>query len=618
MQETEQDAGRLEALSEADDKGRGNEPLLCEVSWEACQQGGGIYTVIRSKVPVMIEGWGRRYCVVGPYNPATSPAEFEEVPPTGVFGRVAKAMQDFGFDVHFGYWLVTGKPRAVLLNPRSVMHRLGDVKYLLWEHHGIGFEWADDLMNQVVAFGFLVEQFFRVLSAQQAEHRPIIAHFHEWMAGSAIPEMRRASLPVSIVFTTHATQIGRYLAMNDAHFYERLPHIDWAHEAKYFNIESQVKLERAAAHGAHVMSTVSDVTAMECEYLLGRKCDAILPNGLNIKRFVAMHEFQNLHRVYKDKINEFVMGHFFPSYTFDLDTTMYFFTSGRFEYRNKGFDVTIEALARLNYRLKQVKSKKTVVFFLISKQPCKSINPEVLRTQAVMEEMRKNVGAVKDHIGEKLFESLAMGVWPRLDDLVDDYWRLRMRRTLHALKTTRLPIVVTHDLVNDTHDEVLNQLRFCNLVNRPEDPVKVVYHPDFIASTNPLFGIDYDQFVRGCHLGIFPSHYEPWGYTPLECVAFGLPSITSDLAGFGAYVVKNMPDHKERGIMVLNRRNANFDQASGQLADMMFGFMMLDRRERITMRNRVESSCEHFDWHNLGKFYAQAHELALKLGPHRA
>ena len=593
--------------------GRGGEPLLCEVSWEICQQVGGIYTVIRSKVPSMTETWGRRYCVVGPYIDGVSPVEFEEVTPTGVFGHAAKAMQDFGFDVHYGYWLVTGRPRAILLNPHSAMKHLGEIKYLLWEHHGIGFEWADDLMNQVLAFGYLVEHFFRVLTAQQAEQRSIVAHFHEWMGGTAIPEIRRAKLPMATVFTTHATTLGRCLAMNDAWFYDHLPFIDWQADAKRFNIDSQVRLERAAAHGAHVLTTVSDVTAWECEHLLGRKPEVVLPNGLNIKRFVALHEFQNFHRLYKEKIQEFIMGHFFPSYTFDLDQTVYFFTSGRYEYRNKGFDLTIEAMARLNHRMKQARMRRTVVFFIISRQPFRSINPEVLRSRAVMEEMRKNCEAVKNQVGDKLFMSLATGTWPRLDDLVDEYWRLRLRRTLHAWKTQRLPPIVTHDLWEDGKDEVLNKLRSCNLINLRDDPVKIVYHPDFVTASNALFGMDYDHFVRGSHLGIFPSFYEPWGYAPLECMALGIPSVTSDLSGFGAYVMKHMPDHKERGIMVVNRRYASFDAAANQLADIAFNFLQLDRRDRIALRNRVEGSCEHFDWHNLGKYYTEAHELALRM-----
>ena len=165
------------------------------------------------------------------------------------------------------------------------------------------------------------------------------------MGAAAIPEIRRLNLPVATVFTTHATLLGRYLATGDNWFYNHLPNINWHADAKRYNIEARVLLERAAAHGAHVFTTVSSVTAQECEHLLGRRVDAVLPNGLNIERFIARHESENLHKIYKEKIHKFVMGHFFQSYHFDLNRTLYFFTSGRYEYRNKGFDLT-RALAR--------------------------------------------------------------------------------------------------------------------------------------------------------------------------------------------------------------------------------------------------------------------------------
>ncbi|MEI6564670.1 MAG: glycogen synthase [bacterium] len=588
------------------------EPLLFEVAWEVCQQVGGIYTVIRSKVPSIVEQWGNRYCVIGPYNPQTSQTEFEEVQPKGLFLDVIRTLNDQGIEAHYGHWLITGRPRALLINPHSVQPQLGWIKYLLWEHHSIAINNEDDLVNQVVAFGFAVEQCFRAIAKAQTTKRPIIAHFHEWMGGTAIPEIRRSNIPVSIVFTTHATLLGRYLAMNDPWFYDHVPFVDWLADARKFNIEAQVRLERAAAHGCHVFSTVSDITGFECEHLLGRKPDVLVPNGLNIERFVALHEFQNLHRVYKEKINEFVVAHFFPSYSFDLDRTLYFFTSGRFEYRNKGFDLTIESLARLNYRMKQAGTNKTIVFFVITRKPIRSINAEALRRRAMMQEMHDDCRAIANQIGERLFVATSMGKFPDTDELVDDYWKLRLRRLMHVWRSKSMPTIVTHDLVDDSHDEILNQLRSCQLFNQPGDPVKVVYHPDFVTTNDPLFGMDYDQFVRGCHLGIFPSCYEPWGYAPLECAALGLPSVTSNLSGFGTYLEQNIENHETDGLHVLNRRFASFDTSANALTDWLFSFMQLDRRERINQRNRVQIASEHFDWHNLGRYYAQAYQMVLK------
>ena len=586
-----------------------SEPMLFEISWEVCQQVGGIYTVIRSKVPGMIERWGRRYCLIGPYNPESAASEFEEGHPTGRIAEALRALADQGIRAHYGTWLITGRPQVILIEPWSLFDRLGRVKYFLWDHHGIPTPAEDPLLNGVLAFGHGVEQFFRCLTAQNTLRRPVIAHFHEWMAGSCIPELRRDHIDVAIVFTTHATMLGRYLAMNDPWFYDHVPFVDWQKEARHFNIEAQVRIERAAAHGAHVFTTLSDITAYECQHLLGRGPDLLLPNGLNIERFTAMHEFQNLHREYKERIHRFVMAHFFPSYTFDLDRTMYFFTSGRYEYRNKGFDLTIEALARLNHRLKHARSDRTIVFFLVSKRPFRSVNPDVLSSQAILEEIRQTCNSIKEQVAENLFHSTALGQTPRFDDLVDDYWRLRLRRTMQAWKRRRLPAIVTHDLVDDTHDEVLQQLRSYGLINSPHDPVKFVYHPDFITVTSPLFGMDYDQFVRGCHLGVFPSYYEPWGYTPPECVARGVPAVTSDLAGFGTYLMQHMADYQQHGMYVVHRRYKSWDESANELTNWLYDFTQLERRDRISLRNNVESTSERFDWSNLLRHYDHAYDM---------
>lgn len=586
-------------------------PLLFEVAWEVCQQLGGIYTVIRSKVPSMVKRWGDRYVVVGPYDPAVSPGEFEECPPPAGLAEVLEAVRREGVAVRFGTWLVTGRPQTVLLDPQSVADRLNETKYHIWEHHRIGLPGDDALVNRVVAFGACAHRFLRAVAATLAPTRPVVVHFHEWMAATALPEIRHERLPLATVFTTHATSLGRYEAMCDPGFYDHLQQVRWEDDARRFNIEPQVRLERAAAHGADVFTTVSEITAAECEHLLGRRPELVLPNGLNLERFVAMHEFQNLHREYKERISRFVMAHFFPSYSFDLDRTLYLFSSGRLEYRNKGFDLTLESLARLNARMQRERIDKTVVFFLITRAPCRSINPEVLRCRAMLEDMRDACDAIRNQIGEELFVNAAKAQMPDFEDLVTETMRLRLRRMLHNWKVNRLPFIVTHDLVDDAHDEVLGQLRRCQLLNRPEDPVKVVYHPDFVSSGNPLFGIDYGHFVRGCHLGIFPSAYEPWGYTPLECVASGIPAVTSDLSGFGSYLLRHMPDSQRRGLFVVHRRGNSYDSAAEELANWLLDFTRLERRDRIALRNAVESSADRFDWSNLSQHYAEAHELAL-------
>jgi glycogen synthase len=591
---------------------------LFEIAWEVCNQVGGIYTVIRSKVPTVIEEWGKEnYFLIGPYFEEQAAAHFD--PATDFSTPVGKAvlkMQERGFDVHYGQWIVSGRPNVVLFNPFSVYDKLAEIKHFVWQDYHISLPGQDELIDKVAAFGFQVKEFLRNLCASDFFDSQVITHFHEWMAGLPIPGIRKENLDIKIVFTTHATLLGRYLAMNDSKFYDHLAFYNWETEANNFNVRPIVEIERASAHGAHVFTTVSEVTARECTHLLGRTPELILPNGLNIERFEALHHVQNQHDEYKGEIHDFVMGHFFQSYSFDLEKTVYFFTSGRYEYHNKGYDLTLEALARLNWKMQQMNSDMTVVSFFITRRPYYTFNPEVLHSKALIEDIHRVSEEIKDQVGKRLYTKITSDngpyEFPDLKEMVDDYLRLKLRRDIQSWKTKLLPKVVTHTMEDDAKDEILNFLRTANLINNRHDKVKVVYHPDFISTSNPLFRMDYNQFVRGCHLGIFPSMYEPWGYTPLECLASGLPSVTSNLSGFGDYVSRNIQGHEKQGIFIIDRKSKDFHQSADELADIMFKFVQMTRRERIALRYKSEGASLHFDWPNLIEFYNEAYNMAVK------
>lgn len=588
--------------------------FLVEVAWETCNQVGGIYTVIRTKVPAMVEKWEQDYLLLGPYFTQTAAAEFEPlaIDTETPVGRAIAWMRDLGMEVHYGNWLITGKPKIVLFDIASRIKDVDAIKGRIWENHKISTLGVEDLVNQTIVFGELIRLFLSQLAVENKAKKDIIVHFHEWMASTCIPDLRKDKVKISTVFTTHATMLGRYLAGNVPNFYDVLDTFDWHKEAKHYGIEAQASFERAAAQKADVLTTVSDITAKECVAFLGRIPELILPNGLNIQRFAAIHEHQNLHSLYKKRISDFVMGHFFQNQPFDLDQTLYLFTSGRFEYSNKGYDLTLDALEILNRKMKESGSRKTVIMFFITKQPYHSIDPEVLHSRAVLDEIRENCQAIEKEVGEKLFQASAASkdlTLPDLNDFVDEYWRLRLRRTVQTWKTNSRPKVVTHLLKQE--DDIIRNLHRTQLLNHAEDKVKVVYHPDFIVSTNPLFGLDYGQFVRGCHLGVFPSYYEPWGYTPLECMARGVPTVTSDLSGFGDYMMQIMRDYEQWGVSVVNRKTQTYGESAEQLANLLFKFVQQSQRDRITQRNRVESIADTFDWSNLRGYYDTAHELAV-------
>ena len=433
-------------------------PLLFEVAWEVCWQLGGIYTVLRTKAATMLERWGDRYCLIGPYNPNTAAVEFEEQPTYGSIRETLQKLKDAGITCYFGRWLIAGRPRVILIDYRGRYRNLDFDKYLMWQDHRIEIPAHDGEVNEVVAFGFAVAEFFRNFTAI-VKDRPILAHFHEWMGGVAVPRIAHLRLPMATIFTTHATLLGRYLAGDNPYFYEHLPYIDPDREAAKYLIYPRYAIEKAAAHASTVFTTVSEVTNFEASRLLGRAPDAILPNGLNIQKFAAPHEFQYLHQKYKERIHEFVMGHFFPSYTFDLDNTIYLVTSGRYEYRNKGMDMFIEALARLNWRLKEVVNAPTVVAFIITKAAVKNVNVQVLQNQSMFEDMRHTCAEIAQQMGNRIFRSAAEGRMPTFAELLSEDAQVRLKRATHAWRTTRQPLIVTHDLVDDGGDPVLTHLR---------------------------------------------------------------------------------------------------------------------------------------------------------------
>jgi len=591
-------------------------PVLFEFSTEVCNQVGGIYQVIRSKAESMVERWGSRYCLVGPYNPASASIEFEERRPSGRWATLMESLERRGVRAHFGHWLITGRPRVILLEHGLSPGRLDQIKYLLWEKHGVTSPAGDGVVDTAVSFGDASFQLVRSAAEvwppeSGTGRRNVIAHFHEWLGGLAIPMLRAEKVKAATVFTTHATLLGRYMASNDEFFYDHLPFVDQAAEAGRYNVRGQHAMERSCAHGAHVFTTVSPITAEECTHLLGRSPELVTPNGLNVSHYELGHEFQTAHAQHKEKINRFTMGYFFPSYTFDLDRTLYLFTSGRFEPRNKGFDLCLETMARLNAQLRAFDLGVTVVFFIVTRQPTKSINPLSLQCRGVLNEIEDLCDHILEDVRRKMFPLAASGHRVDLDRLVDQYWAMRYRRTQQALKVPSLPPVVSHMLWDDANDPVLNHIRSLGLFNRAGDPVKVVYHPEFITSTNPLWQIDYDQFVRGCHLGVFPSAYEPWGYTPLECIASGVPAITSDLAGFGRFVSENDERSEEWGLTVLPRRGRSYHDAAADLARRILQFCRYDRRGRIDLRNEVVKRAPVFDWSRLVRYYHTAHDLAI-------
>jgi glycogen(starch) synthase len=601
----------------SDDKRDVYNPVLFECAWEVANKVGGIYTVIKTKVPVTVSEYGDRYCLIGPLSYKTAPMEVEAQEPTDpAIAATLENMRAQGVKALYGRWLIEGSPQVLLFDTGSQYSRLDEWKGDLWNLAGIPSPPHDHETNETIVFGYLVAWFLGEYVSRQL-HTAVVAHFHEWQAGLAIPLCRKRHIDVTTVFTTHATLLGRYLCAGSVDFYNNLQYFDVDHEAGKRGIYHRYCIERSAAHCADVFTTVSHITAYESEHLLKRKPDGVLPNGLNVVKFQAMHEFQNLHSTSKAKINEFVRGHFYGHYDFDLDNTLYMFTAGRYEYRNKGVDMFIESLARLNYRLQKAHSTVTVVAFIIMPATTHSYTIEALKGQAVTKQLRDTVTEVQHRIGARLFDHAARfhgenKVDPTPEQLLSDEDKVLLKRRIFALKRNSLPPIVTHNMADDASDPILGQIRRVKLFNSSSDRVKIVFHPDFLNSNNPILGLDYEEFVRGCHLGVFPSYYEPWGYTPAECTVMGIPSITTNLSGFGCFMQDLIERPADEGCYIIDRRMQSVEDSVSQLTDNMFAFCNKTRRQRINQRNRVERLSPLLDWKNLGIEYSKARQLALR------
>ncbi|KAM6895415.1 glycogen [starch] synthase, liver [Xenentodon cancila] len=586
--------------------------LLFEVAWEVTNKVGGIYTVIQSKAKITVDEWGENYYMMGPYFEHNFKTQVEVCePPNPAIRKAMDALIHNSCQVHFGRWLIEGSPYVILFDIGSAAWNLDRWKGDLWQTCNIGLPYNDREANDSLILGSMITWFFKELTDQLGDKPNAIAHFHEWQAGPGLILSRSRKIPIATVFTTHATLLGRYLCAGSVDFYNNLDKFDIDKEAGERQIYHRYCLERAAVHCAHVFTTVSQITAVEANHMLHRKPDVVTPNGLNVKKFSAMHEFQNQHSTNKTRIQEFVRGHFYGHLDFNLDKTLFFFIAGRYEFSNKGADIFLEALSRLNYLLRVHKNDMTVVVFFIMPAKTNNFNVESLKGQAIRKQLWDTAHTVKEKFGKKLYDALLKGHIPDMNAILDRDDFTIMKRAIYATQRHSLPPVTTHNMLDDSTDPILSNVRRIGLFNARNDRIKIIFHPEFLSSTSPLLPMDYEDFVRGCNLGVFPSYYEPWGYTPGECTVMGIPSVTTNLSGFGCFMEEHVSDPAAYGIYIVDRRFKSPEESCNQLTQFMFSFCQQSRRQRIIQRNRTERLSDLLDWRYLGRFYIHARHLAL-------
>ncbi len=583
--------------------------ILLEVSWEVCNKVGGIYTVVMSKAGKMVEIYGNDYYMIGPYFASKATGHFQEEIPNELCKQPFEELKKLGIICHYGKWLIEGSPNAILIDFENYRHRTDEIKKELWDWYKIDSLRAPSDYNGPLVWAYAAGMLIEKLSGFSADKK-IVAHFHEWLSGAGILYIKKKNVKVATVFTTHATVLGRTLASSNVELYSVWDKINPDQEVYKYNIESKHLVEKNSAAFADVFTTVSEITGMEAQYLLKKKPDVLLPNGLDISKFPSFEEVIIKHKIQRDRIREFMLYYFFPYYTFDPKETLIYFLAGRYEFHDKGIDMYIKALGKLNEKMKQAKTKKTIVAFIWVPANFRNIKPEILENKTLFQDIKDALEETIGDVEKNIIYSFVSGKKISNDTLFEDDFLTEMKIRIARFVKKGSPPIATHDLYSE-NDEILRAISAANLKNDESDRVKVIFYPIYLSGADGLLNLNYYEAMQGSHLGSFPSYYEPWGYTPLEAGALGVSSVTTDLAGFGRYFCSECEQSDSPGIYVLKRLNKNDDDVVKQLVDVMFRFANLSKEERTANKLQARKTASMADWKSFVKNYIAAHDLAV-------
>lgn len=585
--------------------------IVCEASWEVCNKCGGIYTVVSSKA-ALTQAHYDAYYLIGPLLDEHQEGFVPQEPPetiSRIFERLAKK----NIRCRYGYWDIEGSPSTILVDGKALFAHLNDIKKGLWEDHSVdslnaGYDFHEPLVWSW-GVGLLLEEFEKEFSKKS-----IVGHFHEWLSGASILHLANIKSSIATVFTTHATMLGRAISGSDRWLYDILESIDPEVEAKAIGIEEKFTMERAAAHTSDIFSTVSSSTAYEAKHVLGRE-PCVLPNGLPLDKFPTFEQASTNHKNNKRRMQEYLMAHFFPyqsnngeDHVFDLSNTLFFYTSGRYEFENKGLDVMIDALGQLNDRMKDKGTDKNIITFFFITGDGTNPKPELLENKNYLDELMDAI----NNRSNTFMQRFIMDVLSN-DDIdvkpLPEYMLQQMKRKYWSVKRHRDPPLTTHT-INEDDDAIIRACHNNNLLNRYDDKVKIVFIPSVLNGKDGLLNMTYYEAVSACHLGIFPSYYEPWGYTPLESLAHGVPAITTNLTGFGKYM-KNKLSENNKGLHVIPRNNDR-SATKKELVSIFESFISLTTNERVNCKINAHALATYADWRQLIRRYIDAHTKALK------
>lgn len=536
--------------------------LLFETSWEVCNKVGGIYAVLSTKAKTLQKRYKDNLIFIGPdlwSEDTPSPYFIEGKSPLSAW--FAQAQLPEGMRVRVGHWDVPGKPVALLVT-YDTLYRYKDALYTeMWNRYRVDSLHAygdyDESCMFAYAAALVIES---IVKWKDNPELKVVAHFDEWTTGMGLLYLKAHLPQVATVFTTHATSIGRSICGNGKPLYDYMEGYHGDQMAGELNMQSKHSLEKAAAHAADAFTTVSNVTARECQQLLERY-PLVTPNGFEQNyvpkgsKFTAMRTAARQRML---KVAACLTGQHYA------DDTLIVATSGRLEVRNKGIDIYLDAVASLRKSLGFVSSKRKVIALVLVPAWMKS---------------------------------------PRAD-LIEN---------LHAAKPHRLfDPVITHHLHNQDCDPIYNRINMLGFHNDPKDKLTIIDVPCYLNGNDGIFDMSYYDLLPGLDAAVFPSYYEPWGYTPLESAAFGVPTITTDLAGFGQWVLDRFGDDSDRyGVKVLHRTDGNYEETYRSIAMSMMNLYVMSDKMNRAIRNANRTTSKAASWDNFIGCYDEAYIYAL-------
>lgn len=541
---------------------------IFESSWEVCNKVGGIYTVLSTRAKTLQDAFKDKIIFIGPDLGDANSLYFKE--DKGLFGEWKVQADKEGLAVRLGRWCVPGEPVAVLVDFNQYYKDKNQIYTWLWEHYGVDSLHAYGDYDEASMFSFgaakVVESFYRFYLDEATK---VIYHGNEWMTGLGLLYLNNRLPQVATLFTTHATSIGRSIAGNNKPLYDYLFAYNGDQMACELNMQSKHSIEKQTAKYVDCFTTVSEITANECKELLDKQVDFVLPNGFENDFVPKGAAFTLKRKAARKRI--FEVANALLGEELDDENTLIVSTSGRYEFRNKGVDVYIEAMNRLK---RDSRLGKKILAFI----------------------------EVPGWVGE-----------PR-QDLID---RVNSKQKFDT--PLHVPMI-THWLHNMTHDNVLDMMKYLDMNNSSEDNVKLVFLPCYLNGNDGIFNMKYYDLVLGNDLCIYPSYYEPWGYTPLEAIAFKVPCITSDLAGFGLWVNSELGRYGEimDGVKVIHRTDYNYSEVADKIKDTVAEFSNLSVSDINKSRANAEKLSRKALWSNFIKYYYQAYDYALRKAGERA